>query len=55
MATIRCEKCGSINVNVTIVSDNSYSVKKGLLGRLFFGLGGEAMGIGGKKKEKKND
>lgn len=54
MATIRCEKCGSIHIDVTIISDNSYSVKKGLLGRLFFGLGGEAMGIGGKKKETKS-
>lgn len=54
MATIRCEKCGSIHIDVTIITNNSYSVKKGLLGRLFFGLGGEAMGIGGKKEETKS-
>ena len=54
MATIRCEKCGSLHVNVDTKIDSSYSVKKGLVGRLLFGLGGSAMGVGGKKREIKS-
>ncbi|MBQ3219078.1 MAG: leucine-rich repeat domain-containing protein, partial [Clostridia bacterium] len=54
MATIRCEKCGSLHVSVDTKIDSSYSVKKGLFGRLLFGFGGESMGVGGKKKEIKS-
>lgn len=49
--SIRCPKCGSKNVTVTITNKQSYSVGKGLAGTLLFGAGGAAMGVNGKNEE----
>ena len=50
---IRCQYCGSKNVQVQIQSDKSFSVKKGVLGTLLFGKIGAVMGVNGKNKENK--
>lgn len=44
----RCEHCGSTNMTREVIQ--SYSVKKGILGRLFFGVGGAAAGVNGKEE-----
>lgn len=44
----RCEHCGSTNMTREVIQ--SYSVKKGILGRLFFGAGGAAAGVNGKEE-----
>ncbi len=50
---VRCWKCGSKNVNVTLINQQSYSVGKGVAGTLLFGAAGAVMGTNGKSEEKK--
>ena len=50
---MRCGCCGSTNVQIDIEQKSGYSVKKGILGRLFFGAGGEVAGVNGKQETKK--
>jgi DNA-binding transcriptional regulator GbsR (MarR family) len=45
--------CGSKNVTVTVMNEQSYSIGKGVAGTLLFGPGGAAMGVNGKSEEKK--
>ena len=49
---VRCWKCGSKNVTVTVMNQQSYSVGKGIAGTLLLGPGGAAMGVNGKSEEK---
>lgn len=50
---IRCYKCGSKNVSVSLSNESKYSVGKGAVGTLLFGTGGAAMGVNGKNSESK--
>lgn len=50
--SVRCWKCGSKNVTVTVMNEQSYSIGKGVAGTLLFGPGGAAMGVNGKSEEK---
>lgn len=50
--SVRCWKCGSKNVTVTVMNEQSYSIRKGVAGALLFGPGGAAMGVNGKSEEK---
>ena len=51
--SVRCWKCGSKNITVTVMNEQSYSIGKGVAGTLLFGPGGAAMGVNGKSEEKK--
>jgi hypothetical protein len=48
---IRCSKCGSRNVTVSVSTDSSFSVGKGIAGTVLFGVGGAVMGVNGNKQE----
>ena len=50
---IRCWKCGSKNVTVSLSTESKYSIGKGTVGTLLFGTGGAAMGVNGKTSESK--
>lgn len=50
---MRCECCGSTNVQINVEQKSGYSVKKGILGTLLFGSVGAVAGINGKQETNK--
>ena len=50
---MRCKHCGSTNVQINIEQKSGFSVKKGIFGHLFFGLGGAVAGVNGKQETNK--
>ncbi len=50
---MRCKYCGSTNVQINVEQKSGYSFKRGFLGRLIFGSGGEVAGINGKHETNK--
>ncbi len=50
---MRCNKCGSANIDVEVEQKSKFSWKKGFLGTLIFGNAGAVAGVGGKTETNK--